>query len=150
MNRIDINAATDRERNQAAMLLARSEPWITLGISLDQCKKSCYNPEFFLYVAHVRTKLAGIILLDPCGVAGSPYLKSIAVHPDFQGQGIGSALLSFAEDLFRKEARHMFLCVSSFNNKAQKFYENFGYHAVGEFKDYLVQGKSEILMHKWL
>ena len=42
----------------------------------------------------------------------------------------------------------MFLCVSSFNLNAQKFYEHIGYTTVGEFKDYIIKGKSEILMHK--
>jgi ribosomal protein S18 acetylase RimI-like enzyme len=47
-------------------------------------------------------------------------------------------------------AKHMFLCVSSFNGRARRFYERRGYSQVGEFPDYIVEGASEILMHKRL
>ena len=58
--------------------------------------------------------------------------------------------MEFAEDLFRREARHIFLCVSSFNTRARAFYERLGFCAVGEFQDYIIEGASEILMHKRL
>lgn len=58
--------------------------------------------------------------------------------------------MEFAENLFREEARHLFLCVSSFNARARSFYERRGYQAVGELEDYVIEGASEILMHKRL
>ncbi len=93
-------------------LLASSEPWITLKINEEQCKKTCFDPEYQMYIAYKNDNPAGIILLDPKGVAGSPYIKSIAVFPGFRGQGIGTKLLSFAEDLFKKRFQASFhLCV---------------------------------------
>jgi [ribosomal protein S18]-alanine N-acetyltransferase len=148
MKEIDIHAASGPEKDMAAQLLADSEPWITLRITPEKCKKNCHDPEFLLYIAYCGNNPSGIILLDPRGVAGSPYLKSLAIYPEFRGQGVGAALLSYAEDLFRSQARHMFLCVSSFNIRAQKFYKNCGYEVIGEFKDYIIEGESEILMHK--
>ncbi len=65
-------------------------------------------------------------------------------------EGIGGALLVFAESLFRRESRHLFLCVSSFNQRAYSFYERHGYQAVGVLEDYVIEGASEILMHKRL
>jgi ribosomal protein S18 acetylase RimI-like enzyme len=91
-----------------------------------------------------------MILLHEQGMAGSPYIKSIAVEAEYRSTGIGTALVQFAEDLFKGEARHMFLCVSSFNERARAFWEGLGYQAVGELRDYLVDGFSEILMHKRL
>ena len=150
MKDIDIHLATDQEKDIAARLLATSEPWITLGRTEEMCRNICHDPEFFLYMAHRDNIPAGIILLDPRGVAGSPYIKSIAVYPDFRGQGIGTMLLSFAEDLFRNDSRHIFICVSSFNHRARELYEKSGYQAIGELKDYIIEGASEILMHKGL
>jgi ribosomal protein S18 acetylase RimI-like enzyme len=150
MEGIDIHLASDQEKDLAANLLSSSEPWITLQISEDQCKKNCYDPEYHLYIAYENEKPAGIILLDPKGVAGSPYIKSIAVFPEFRGQGIGTKLLSFAEDLFRSNSKHLFICVSSFNQRARNLYEKFGFQPVGELKDYIITGASEILMHKRL
>lgn len=82
------------------------------------------------------------------GLADSPYIKSLVVEPKFRGQGIGYELLRFAEDLFSAESKHIFLCVSSFNDRARKFYERCGYFAVGVLKDYIVSGEDEILMQK--
>jgi [ribosomal protein S18]-alanine N-acetyltransferase len=148
MENIVIRPATDPEKEAAARLLAGSDPWITLGISLEQCMRNCRDPEYVLYVASAGEGLAGIMLLDPRGLAGSPYLKSIAVFPEFAGKGIGSDLLSYGENLFRGSSRHFFLCVSSFNHKARRFYEHHGYEAMCEFRDYIIEGASEILMHK--
>jgi [ribosomal protein S18]-alanine N-acetyltransferase len=150
MGKITIRPATDRERELAAHLLADSEPWITLRISLDQCLKNCYDPEYQLFIAYSGNKPTGIILIDPRGVAGSPYIKSIAVYPEFRGTGTGTALLSYAEDLFRDKARYIFICVSSFNHRARKLYERFGFQVAGELKDYIIDGASEILMQKRL
>jgi len=150
MKEIDIRLADDQEKDLGAHLLASSEPWITLRISEDQCKRNCYDPEFQLFIAYKNEKPAGIILLDPKGVAGSPYIKSIAVFPEFRGQGIGTKLLSFAEDFFRSNSKHLFICVSSFNHRARNLYEKSGFNAVGELKDYIIKGASEILMYKSL
>jgi len=150
MERIEIHPADDKERIMAAHLLAASEPWITLKISLDQCIKNCNNPDFQVYMAYSDKQPAGVVIIDPHGVAGSPYIKSVAAYPEFRGKGIGAALLSFTEDLFRGRSRYLFLCVSSFNLRAQKFYERHGYKVVGELKDYVIEGASEILIHKRL
>jgi len=147
---IDIHKASEQEKDLAAALLAGSEPWITLGITYDQCERNCHDPEFLVYMAYLENKPGGIIIIDPRGIAGSPYVKSIAVFPEFRGQGIGKKLLLLAEELFRKNAKHIFICVSSFNLRARRLYEKCGYEAVGEFKDYIIDGESEILMHKRL
>jgi [ribosomal protein S18]-alanine N-acetyltransferase len=148
MDKITIHEASETERDMASRLLASSEPWITLGITREQCDRNCHDPEYLLYIADFENRPGGIILLDPRGVAGSPYIKSIAVFPEFRGLGVGTELLSYAEELFREKSHHLFICVSSFNHKARKLYERCGYEALCEFKDYIIEGASEILMHK--
>jgi ribosomal-protein-alanine N-acetyltransferase len=150
MDSIEIRSATEEEREWAAELMADSDPWITLGRGLEQCRTACSQPDRMLFVAHSGTKPCGFILLQRRGIAGSPYIQSIAVAPDHRSEGIGGRLLQFAEDLFRSESKHIFLCVSSFNTRARALYERHGYAAVGEFKDYIIRGASEILMHKRL
>lgn len=147
---IDIRPGTESEREWCAQLMAGSEPWITLRRGLEQSRRRLSDPEYLLYVAHVQGQPSGFILLQRHGVAGSPYVASIATAAEFRSQGIGSALLTFSEDLFREQSKHIFLCVSSFNSRAKELYERHGYTVVGEFKDYVIAGASEILMHKWL
>ena len=145
-----IAPATEAERDWLASLLARSEPWVTLGATEEDCRSTCHDREYLLYVAHRDGRPCGAISLQRRGVASSPYVKSIVVEEGDRGAGVGSALLAFAEDLFRNDARHMFLCVSSFNARARSFYERHGYSAVAELPDYVIDGAAEILMHKRL
>jgi [ribosomal protein S18]-alanine N-acetyltransferase len=147
---LTIEPASEPEREWAAALMARSEPWITLRRDLDKCRVACRRPEYLLFVAHLSGGPCGFVLLHPRGVAGSPYLASIAVAEEFRGTGVGTRLLDFVERFFRPQARHLFLCVSSFNHRARALYERHGYRVVGEFEDYVIDGASELLMHKSL
>lgn len=148
MNKISILPATPDERDWAATLLATTDPWLTLGISLEKCISTCHDPEYLVFVAHCDDEPCGVVILDPRGMAGSPYLKSITVIERYRNRQVGAALLTFSEEYFREQARHFFLCVSSFNEKARKFYENHGYEFIGALQDYIIPGASEIIMHK--
>jgi len=147
---LTIVPATDATREWVAALMARSEPWATLGRDLDQSRRLLARPGFLLYVALSGSEPLGFLYLHRYGLAGSPYVASIAVDETVRSQGIGAQLMTFAEDLFRPQARHLFLCVSSFNAGAQRFYERLGYSAVGELPDYILKGASEIILHKLL
>ena len=142
--------AADPEREWAAGLMASSEPWLTLGRGLADCRVACHRPGYLMLVAREGDTPLAFALLHPRGVAGSPYLASFAVAASARGRGIGAFLLSACERRFRPAARHFFLCVSSFNTRARAFYERQGYAKVGELPDYLIDGASEILMHKRL
>ena len=140
--------ATEAEREWCARLMAGSEPWITLGRDLGQCRSACVRADLQLLVAHEEGVPCGFVLLHPRGVAGSPYIASIAVDPRWRGTGVGSRMLEYVEGLV--QSRWIFLCVSSFNVAARRLYERHGYRQVGEFADYVIDGASEILMRKRL
>ncbi len=86
---------------------------------------------------------------QPRGVAGSPYIASIAVGAEARSRGVGSFLLRHAEQVF-SHSRYIFLCVSSFNSRAVQLYERRGYSALGRLPDYVIDGADEILMLKRL
>jgi ribosomal protein S18 acetylase RimI-like enzyme len=130
--------------------MAGTDPWIRLGITLEQTIKICHDPRYGLFIALDREKPAGMIVIDDRGLAGSPYIKTIAVAEEYRGKGIGSQMILFTEALYRKEYRHLFLCVSSFNLKARQLYERLGFVRVGELPDYIIEGASEIIMYKRL
>lgn len=129
--------------------MASTDPWVKLGRRYEDCLARCSHPEYTLLVASEDGVRLGLAVLHPRGVAGSPYITAIAVEAGVRGRGIGSALLERAEAHFAG-ARHIFLCVSSFNPRARMLYERRGYRAVGEFADYVIDGASETLMHKRL
>ena len=145
-----IASATDLEREWAARLMAGSDPWIRFGRDLEKCRAFCGDREDLLYIAHWKGEACGFLLMRKRGVAGAPYIASLAVREDLRGEGVGSGMLEFAEDLFRGESRHIFMCVSSFNARARELYERLGYRVVGEFRDYIIEGESEFLLWKEL
>jgi [ribosomal protein S18]-alanine N-acetyltransferase len=145
-----LSLASDNERRWAAELLAHSQPWIQLGVKHEDLLKVCFDREYLVFIAKLNNEACGVLILDPRGVAGSPYIKSIAVADNFRSLGIGSKMISFAESYCGKHSKHMFLCVSSFNEKARRFYARLGYVQVGEFEGYIIESASEILMHKRL
>jgi len=149
MSGITIGEATADERLWAGRLMASSEPWITLGRGEEACRAACVDRDYVVLVAREDGAPLGFARLHPRGVAGSPYLASIAVAAAVRSRGVGATLLDAAETRF-PGARWMFLCVSSFNARARVLYERRGYRTVGELPDYVVDDLVEILMVKRL
>jgi hypothetical protein len=61
MDDLVIAPATGAERDWAAELLADSEPWITLRVTLQHCRKACRDPEYLLYVAAALAVIAAAL-----------------------------------------------------------------------------------------
>ena len=60
------------------------------------------------------------------------YIHRLAVHPTYQGKGIARKLMDFAEEKARKEKKvSVRLDTFSKNLRNQKFYEQRGYHRLG-------------------
>ena len=146
---LTIERAGKNDFDWCARLMAGSEPWITLRRGLEGCRAALRRPGSRLFVARERGRPAGFILVHPYGCAGSPYIASVAVARGARGRGIGSELVAFAERLMAAR-RFIFLCVSSFNRRAQKLYRRLGYRRVAELPDYIIKGHSELLLCKKL
>jgi ribosomal protein S18 acetylase RimI-like enzyme len=56
--------------------------------------------------------------------------------------------MAYAEARIFRDTPNVFICVSSFNPRAQAFYRRLGYEVIGELRDYVVRGHSEWLLRK--
>lgn len=137
----------DDEARDCTAQLAEFGPWRTLGIAAERLFKDLTNPERDVFVAEFGGKIIGVLVLH-FGGSFDGYIQLIAVFPEFQDRGLGRQLMQFAEDRIFRQSKNVFLCVSAFNERAQKFYERLGYRRVGELPDFLVAGQAEILMRK--
>lgn len=135
------------EARACAELMANSEPWLTLGRTFDDGLKLLSDAGKEVYVARDEKAVAGFIILDMCG-AFRGYIQTIGVMSEWRGRGVGTRLIKFAEERIFRGSPNVFLCVSDFNTEAQKLYARLGYERIGELKDYVVSGHSEILMRK--
>ncbi len=130
-----------------ARMMASSEPWITLRRNYEESIKTLTAPSKEVYLAIANGEIAGFIILNMQG-AFIGYIQTVCVAPAWRSKGIGTRLLTFAEERILRETPNVFMCVSSFNQKAQRLYHRLGYEVVGELKDYIIAGHSEILLRK--
>lgn len=135
------------EAEACARMMEGSEPWITLGRDYEASLEIVSDTSHEVYLALRDGEIVGFVVVSMTG-AFIGYVKSIYTAPEWRNMGIGSKLMSFVEDRIFCEAPNVFICVSGFNEDAQRLYRRLGYEVVGELKDYLVSGESEILMRK--
>ena len=139
-----------RDRDEAvvcARMMAGSDPWLTLGRGFEECLRAIEDPSREVHVARSGDSVRGFIILNLHG-AFVGYLQTICVAADARGAGVGSTLMAFAEERVFAISPNLFLCVSSFNQRAKTLYERLGYQTIGELRNYLVPGQSEWLMRK--
>jgi ribosomal protein S18 acetylase RimI-like enzyme len=132
-----------------AAIMASSDPWRRLGAGLDTCRRALSQPEREPWGACKDGRLVAFALLSFKGPFIG-YVQLLGVAADQRGRGIGSALLTHAEQCIFARTPNVFICVSSFNENAQRFYDRQGYRTVGRLANYLVQGHDELLLRKTL
>lgn len=140
--------AGEAEREACARLMAGTEPWITLGRSYGECMKIVRDPTREVYWLEHDGAWAGFMILLMKDGPFRGYVQTICVTPEHRNRGVGTAALRWAEERIFRESPNVFLCVSDFNQGARRLYEREGYEFVGELRDFLVPGKSELLYRK--
>jgi ribosomal-protein-alanine N-acetyltransferase len=148
--RVIVRPIADEEVRACAEIMSTSDPWVTLGRTMEQAQRILTDREIQeIYVAVHDDSVVGFVILILKG-AFIGYVRTIAVRADWRSRGLGRRLIRFAEQRIFRESPNVFLCVSSFNRRAQSLYERLGYETVGELRDYIVRGHSEWLMRKTL
>jgi RimJ/RimL family protein N-acetyltransferase len=139
--------ADDEDVRACARMMAASEPWITLQRTADVLVPIIGDPVKEVHLVRDAAGIAAFVILDLRGLMNG-YVQSICVRADRRGAGLGAAILGWAETRILRQSPNVFLCVSSFNPGAQKFYARLGYERVGALREYVVRGHDEILMRK--
>lgn len=102
--------------------------------------------DLFLVAKH-RRRIAGYMIT--CTQSGTAELVSIAVHPDYQKLGVGTALMKFTLGRLRKRGMRRFeLMVRPANKPAAKFYRRFGFIQFARISHYYEDGGAALRMRK--
>lgn len=147
---VDLQLVLDRsddDIDQCAQMMATTEPWITLKRTAEALVPIVADPDRELHVVRDEVGIAGFVILDLRGLLNG-YVQTLCVRADRRGTGLGAALLTAAELRILDQSANVFICVSSFNVRAQKFYARMGYERVGVMRDLVVIGHDEILLRK--
>jgi len=133
-------------------IVAVSEPWKSLGEGVNFTK--LLKPEETFYKAYVCIRgndTLGFIVFCPVPVfARGGYIRAIGVSSVARRLGIGSSLMSFAERVIGTNAPNVYVCVTSFNRQAQRFYQGLGYHRVGKLPGLINDHSTEYIYWKQL
>jgi ribosomal protein S18 acetylase RimI-like enzyme len=138
---------SDADAEWAAATMSASEPWLTLATGYERSLKLLRSETRERYLATASGAPAGFLVISMQG-AFVGYIQLVGVAPEFRAKGVGAALIGFAEQRIFRETPNVFICVSDFNTEAQGFYAKLGYRRVGELKDFIIAGHSEILLRK--
>ncbi len=135
-----------------AAIVSASDPWKRLGERFDFAQVLSRDRQIgTAHVLIVDKEVAGFIVFSPYPVfARGGYLRAIGVAPSKRRKGFGKMLVRFAEKSTVRFSPNLYLCVSSFNRKAQAFYKNLGYQRIGTIPDLIVRGSSEHIYWKRL
>jgi RimJ/RimL family protein N-acetyltransferase len=139
--------ADANDAHECARMMAASEPWITLQRTADALVPVISDPVKQVWLVRDADGIAAFVILDLRGLTNG-YVQTICVRPDRRKGGLGAALLTWAELHILEQSQNVFLCVSSFNEQAQRFYARLGYERVGVLREDVVPGSDEILMRK--
>ena len=103
-----------------------------------------------IYIAKDENgNIIGFMRIDDVGMFSKfPFLRLIAVKYEYRCKGFGTKLLGFYETKFKNKSDRVFLCVSSFNEKAKKLYKSVGYNEIGKIDGLYKKGKTEYIMMK--
>jgi ribosomal protein S18 acetylase RimI-like enzyme len=144
---IALRLLEERDVEACAGMMQASDPWVTLGTRAETLAAILRNPERLRVVAERGASVAGCIVVSTAAPL-SGYVQAVCVAAGERGHGIGRRLMEHVEERIFATGPNVFLFVSDFNLPAQAFYRRLGYRQVGEVPDFLVAGRSELLMRK--
>jgi ribosomal protein S18 acetylase RimI-like enzyme len=139
--------AGESQARACATIMSTSEPWVTLERGYEASLATISDPTREVLVVTDGAEVVGFTILNMRG-AFVGYIQTVALREDWRGRGVGSRLVQLAEERIFRESPNVFLCVSSFNQRAKSLYQRLGYEVIGELKDYIVRGHSEWLLRK--
>jgi ribosomal-protein-alanine N-acetyltransferase len=123
-------------------------------------ERACFGPDAWgllelglaLLTSGIRLKavsearLVGLVIAERNAWTNEGLIATLAVHPDFQRQGLGRRLLAEAEA--RLNTPRVRLTVRASNVAAIALYEQAGYRRAGHAPRYYAHGEDGIVMEK--
>jgi ribosomal-protein-alanine N-acetyltransferase len=130
-----------------ARMMSATDPWIALGLGYNDCLKAFDGPFKEVFLLKKSDEIIGFVIIQTQGTFKG-YIQTICIDATHRGAGYGTRILQFCQDRILQYSPNIFICVSSFNLGAIQLYTKFGFEPVGELKDFVKKGFTELLMRK--
>ncbi|MGH2559564.1 MAG: GNAT family N-acetyltransferase [Thermomicrobiales bacterium] len=133
-----VDLASDLDRTLLLDIDHAAFPWMWRNCDME-FQVYGITPGVDVFLCRYQGRPAGYI-----GVTSFPgwgHLDRIAVHPHFQGNGVGQAALGFAvQQMLRRGARRIGLSTQQNNMQSRRLYERFGFRRAPS-NDYRIYGR---------
>jgi GNAT superfamily N-acetyltransferase len=107
------------------------EYMLTWMYSLETLQREVHHEGVQFELLRVNSELVGFAAYGPTSESGVYKLHKLYVHPDQQGQGLGSRLLNYCEDqVATLGAEKLILAVNKQNRRAIRTYERNGFSVI--------------------
>lgn len=121
---------------------------------IDSYLRDPCNSGYYILVAEVDSLVVGYICYGPTPLTEGVWdIYWMAVTPGKQGQGIGSALMTSAEDKIKEaQGRLIFIETSSTleYEKTRRFHQHQGYEVICQIPDFYAPGDNKLILQKRL
>lgn len=130
-----------------AQLMSNNEPWITLERPYLSSIHLLQDPLSQVYLMTEGNTPLGFVMIKLQGPF-TGYIQTIVIIEQARGRGIGEAAIHYVEELIYKVSPNVFICVSTFNKRAEQLYLRMGFEKIGVLKNYVKEGYDELFMRK--
>jgi GNAT superfamily N-acetyltransferase len=134
-----------------AAKIAAIAPWSTMNYPADALARFLAAPDTGVsrYLIEVEGAEAGAISVRFPWLKG-PYLELLVLLPPFQRRGLGASLMAwFEREALKLGARNLWVCASSFNDGALRFYGLHGFKPAATLPGLVADGFDEVLLRKF-
>lgn len=154
-----IRQMTKKDKHAIMALLKITPEFQPAEVAIAEEVIDCYLGDparsgYYVAVAETGTTINGYICWGPTPLTrGTWDIYWMAVTPEQQGNGIGSALIQFAEADMKKAAARLLLIETSGTpgyEKTRRFYLGKGYEIISRIPDFYSPGDDKIVMQKKL
>jgi ribosomal protein S18 acetylase RimI-like enzyme len=121
---------------------------------IDSYLQASYQSGYHILVAEVEKLVLGYICYGPAPLTeGTWDIYWVAVSREEQSRGVGSALVTFAEDEIKKAGGRLAIIETSSQpeyEKTRRFHHRHGFKVVGRIPDFYAPGDDKLILQKRL
>jgi GNAT superfamily N-acetyltransferase len=151
LGRAHLVALDPRGSERLAAAIVAMPPWSVMNYPAEAMARflATSDGSASRYGVEIGGEQAGAVSIRSPWLKG-PYLELLALLPKAQGQGIGGHILAwFEREALRGGARNLWVCASSFNTRALRFYKRHGFEQAASLPGLVMDGYEEILLRKF-
>ncbi len=146
-NEFSLLPLRSKDVGEISRILCSMDPWLSLEYKTEAFESYLLreDPALSRFVIMISENVAGVLAVRFPWLFG-PFIELMALFDGFRGKGTGGRIIDWV--CGRYQQTNVWATVSSFNLKAQGFYNRTGFEKTAILDDVIKPGWTEILLRK--